>query len=161
MLFKILPRRKTAEIKRLNIYISEKFQQIVFAPTHDNYAGINYEQAECFAYDFPMSESELGETAINCWNLFSIIDKNLRDQKPSDWPAFKKSKAKTIKSFEFDYIVLNLRGENKGNIILVIEGRPNKESDLWITSRISSSKMDVGDRILKVYKACLTGKLTN
>ena len=163
MLFKKLHRQKVAEVKRLNIYISDKFHQIIFAPTHNNFAGINYEQEECFAHDLPMSESEIGQSAINCWNLFSIKDKNLRDNKPSDWPAFKKSKAKTIRSFEFDYIRLSLRGESESNIILIIEGLPNKDSDLSVTSVISAytEKINIGDRILKVYEACRTGKLTN
>jgi hypothetical protein len=163
MLFEKSQRQKVAEVKRLNVYISDKFHQIIFAPTHNNFAGINYEQDECFAYDLPMSESEIGETAINCWNLFSIKDKNLREGKHSDWPAFKKSKAKTIRSFEFDYIRLSLRGANEDNIILIIEGLPNKNSDLSITSAISpyAEKINIGDRILKVFTACLTGKLTN
>jgi hypothetical protein len=162
-LFKKTQKQEIEEIKRLNIYISQKYHQIIFAPTHNNFAGINYEQDECFAYDFPMPESEIGETVINCWNLFSIKDKNLRDGKLSDWPAFKKSKAKTIRSFEFDYIRLSLRGANEANIILVIEGLPNKDSDLWITSTISpyTEKINIGDRIVKVFAACLTGKLTN
>ena len=163
MLFsKIKKRQSISEVKRLTIYISEKHHQIIFAPTHKNFAGINYEQDECFAYDLPISESEIGENAIKYWNLFSIKDRNLRDGKISDWPAYKKSRVKSMRSFEYDYIRISFHGGNESNITLIIEGLPNKDSDLLVKSVISahSEKIEVGDRILKVYKACLTGKLT-
>ena len=163
MLFdKYFSKRLKQEVKRVTIYISENHHQIIFAPLHKNAAGIYYEQDASFAYDFPISESDLGDYATRYLNLFIIQDKNLRDLKISDWPAFKISKAKSIRNFESDYIRMSIYGANESNITLIVEGHPYKDSDLLVSSTISAyaERIEIGERIIRVYKACLTGSLT-
>jgi len=147
-------------IKSLSIYASSKHGQIIYAPISKNLAGIRYEQDECFLYEFPLSELLLGEYTLRYFDLFNTKDKNLREHKSTDWPAFRHSKVKTVRSFEADYIHIGVTGLDENNHTLKIEGLPYKDSELSVTSRISAhtEPINIGDRINKVIEVCLTGK---
>ena len=147
--------------KHISIYISDKHKQLIIAPVHYNDAGILYEQENCFTSNYPIDLNSLGIEAIHNLNLFSKEDRNLRDSKASDWPAFKHSKLKTIKAFEEDYICISVYGVNTSNLILEIKGLPFKNSDIGVNSIISfyADKEEIGKRILSVYDACYSGKL--
>ena len=147
-------------IKSLSIYASSKHGQIIFAPMSKNFAGIRYEQEECFSCDFTISDLLLGECALKYFYLFNIKDKNLREHKSTDWPAFKHSKVKALRSFEADYIRVSVTGLDENNHTLRIEGLPYKDSDLSVTSMISAhtEPINIGDRINKVIDVCLSGK---
>lgn len=161
MLHKLFKPVKQKYIKLLGIYISDKNQQIIFAPYHQNDAGVYYEQEQCFCYDWPLTEQELGKHTITYWNQFSPQDKNLRDQKGTDWPAFKWSKTKTIRSFKTDYIKIAVSGANPSNITLNIQGAPYEESELFAASSISvyTDEAELGQRVLQIFQACITSKL--
>jgi hypothetical protein len=147
-------------IKSVSVYASSKHSQIIFAPMSKNFAGIRYEQDECFSSDFPISDLLFGEQALKYFNYFTIKDKNLREHKLTDWPAFRHSKVKTIRSFEADYVWAGVTGLDENNHTLRIEGLPYKDSDLSVTSMISAhtEPINIGDRLNKVIAVCLNGK---
>lgn len=146
--------------KSLSIYVSNKHGQIIFAPVSKNLAGIRYEQDECFSADFPITDLLLGEYSLKYFGLFNIKDKNLREHKLTDWPAFRHSKIKTVRSFEADYVSISVTGLDENNHTLRIEGLPYKDSELSVTSIISAhtEPINIGDRINKVIEVCLSGK---
>lgn len=148
-------------VKSLSIYVSTKHEQLIFAPVYRNFAGIQYEQEECFPFDYPIGDILLGESALKYFNLFNVKDKNLREHKPTDWPAFKHNKVKTVRSFEADYVSVSIMALDENNNTLRIEGLPYKDSDLSVTSLISAhtEPLNIGDRLNKVIEACLSGKL--
>ncbi len=148
-------------IKSVSIYVSAKHGQIIFAPISKNFAGIMYEQDECFSCDYPIPDLLLGEYTVKYLDLFNIKDKNLREHKSTDWPAFKHSKVKTVRGFETDYVGVSVTGLDENNHTFRIEGVPYKDSDLLVTSMISAhtERINIGDRINKVIEVCLTGKL--
>lgn len=147
--------------KRVAVYISDKYEQIIIAPQYINKAGIIYEEEECRVTINSISTIELGTAIIECMNLFSLKENNLRDSKLTDWPAFKHSKSKSVKAFEQEYIRISISSCNEYNLLIDIEGLPYKKSELKITSTISfhADKDKIGERIMKVYEACLTGKI--
>lgn len=149
--------------KSISIYISDKHKHLIIAPRHENDAGIMYEQKTCFSADYPIDLADLGAEAIKSLNQYSIKDTNLRDSKATDWPAFKHSKSKSVASFENEYINIFIRSANDSNLVLTIEGRPFKTSELTINSSISfhADKQELGQRINEVYKACLSGHLNS
>ena len=159
MLFKKSNSEK--QIKYLELYVSVKHAQTIFAPVSKNEAGIYYEQENCFSHEFPMSDLLLGECCLKYWNLFEVKEKNLRELKSTDWPAFKHGKSKAVRSFEFDYIKISVKGANESNLVLLIEGIPYSGSELSVTSSVSActEPINIGDRINKVIEACITGKL--
>lgn len=153
--------RKKKLAKHCSVYISDKHDQIIIAPRHINKAGIIYEQENCKTLSKSTSFSELGTEIIDSMNLFSLKDTNLRETKLTDWPSFKHSKSKSVRAFEQEYINISVDSCNEYNLIIDIEGLPNKVSELKVKSTISfyADKEEVGKRIMKVYESCLTGKL--
>jgi hypothetical protein len=153
--------KKKKLAKHCSVYISDKREQIIIAPRHVNKAGIIYEQENCRSMPKSTSFTELGTEIIDSMNLFSLKDINLRETKLNDWPSFKHSKSKSVRAFEQEYINISVNSCNVYNLIIDIEGFPYKDSELKIKSTISfyADKEEIGKRIMKVYEACLTGKL--
>lgn len=156
MLFK---KKKLA--KHCSVYISDKHEQIIIASRHINKAGVMYEQENCRILHKSASFSELGKEIIENMNMFSLKDNNLRETKLTDWPSFKHSKSKAVSAFEQEYINISVDSCNEYNLIIDIQGFPYKDSELKIKSTISfyAEKEEIGKRIMKIYEACLTGKL--
>ena len=55
-------------------------------------------------------------------SLQCIVTKGCRS--PREWPAFRASRMRTVKSFEQEYIRVSVCGANEANIAWVIEGYP-------------------------------------
>jgi len=153
--------KKKKLVKRCSVYISEQHQQIIIAPSHINKAGIIYEQEICKTLPKSASFTELGTEVIECLNLFSMKDKNLRETKPTDWPAYKLGKSKSIRTFENEYIWISIDGCNENNLLINIEGAPYIDSELKVIATISfyADKEQIGKRIINVFEACLNKKL--
>ncbi len=147
--------RKNRELqKSVTLYISKAHNKIIVCPRCVNNAGIIYEHEPCTLLNFPPDHSVLGEEVLRNFHLFGLKDKNLRDQKKSDWPAFKSSGLKTIKSFEDSFVPIFISGNNESNIMLSIEAPLAGHEDTFITSSISSAypnKEKIGERIVRVY----------
>jgi hypothetical protein len=140
--------------KSVAIYISDSRGQIIIAPQYVNNAGIRYEQETCTVLNFPIDFLQLGEETLRNFSMFDLKDKNLRDQKRTDWPAFKYSKMKSVKSFEEAFKMVAISGNNESNIIISIETPIVADNDLNIRSWVSTtvSKEEIGKRIIKVYQ---------
>lgn len=153
MLFK---RTKNPQLKKsVSIYISYLHGQIIICPRHQNNAGIKYEQDLCSLLELPVDPSALGDEVLRNFHLYSLNDKNVRDQKRTDWPAFKFSTLKTVKSFEDSYFFVDISGNNESNLILTIEAPFTNYEGLFITSRTSSAltnKKEIGERIIQVFE---------
>jgi hypothetical protein len=150
--------------KSVAIYISQLHKQVIICPRHINNAGLRYEQENCTLLNFPVDYTTLGDEVLRNFDLFSLKDKNLRDQKRTDWPAFKCSKLKTVKSFEDTFLSMNIAGNNESNIILSIEAPLSGHDDIIINSNISSgplNKKAIGERIIKVYNLAITNTSTS
>ncbi len=153
--------KKKKFAKHSSVYISDKYEQIIITPRQINKAGIIYEQENCKTISKSTNALELGTEVMISMNQFLFKDINLRNTKLTDWPSFKHSKSKSVRTFEQEYIHISINSCNETNLIVEIEGFPYKDSDLTIKSMISfyADKEEIGRRILKVYEACLTRKI--
>lgn len=153
--------KKKTFAKHSSVYISDKYEQIIITPRQINKAGIIYEQENCETISKSTSALELGITVMRSMNQFSFKDVNLRNTKLTDWPSYKHSKSKSVRTFEQEYIHISVDSCNENNLIIEIQGFPYKDSELTIKSMISfyANKEEIGSRILKVYEACLTRKI--
>jgi hypothetical protein len=145
--------------KSVTVYLSDLRRQIILAPRYTTNDKVLYEQDICTVLSYPIDFVQLGDEVLRNFNMFALKDKNLRDQKLKDWPAFKYSKMKSVKSFEKAFSRVDIYGNNESNIIISIEAPITSDSDLLITSSISvnSGKEAIGKLIIKVYnKALLT-----
>jgi hypothetical protein len=108
---------------------------------------------------FPTDATILGDEVIKNFHLFKVQDKNLRDQKLKEWPAFIHSKLKTVKAFETLYFKIGIDGINAGNIFINIEGETIADNDIIIKSSLpaTTDTKAIGERIIRIYKSCITG----
>ena len=145
--------KKHKLIKSATVYISPGYNRIIIAPKHINQDGIQYEQDACFVYELNVNEEKLGTEIINCLNLYSYKEAQLQFLKRSDWPAFRYSNLKTIKTFQENYIGIDVSGVNDSNLILRIEC-PIGKTDLLISSYISfnTTKVEIGRRVRDVFE---------
>lgn len=146
-------------VKHVSLYISAQEEKIIIAPLYKNDAGIYYEQEKCSVLKFSTDATILGDEVMKNFYLFKVQDKNLRDQKLKDWPAFIHSKQKTIKAFETLYFKIKIDGINSGNIFINIEGNTIADNDMSIKSSLpaTTAAKAIGERIMRVYKACIAG----
>jgi hypothetical protein len=86
----------------------------------------------------------------------SIIQKEiaLRDSKLTEWPAFRASGSTSVRRFESEFIKLLISGANDANVTLIVEGWPEFGSELAISTAISASSIELGERCLLVWRAC-------
>ena len=98
---------------------------------------------------------------INNLNLFTLQEWNKQNLKLSDWPAYRTSRSKSVRTFENEYISISVDSLNNYNLVLEIRGYPFKDSELTINSTISyaAEKEEIGKRIMKIYEACITGQI--
>jgi hypothetical protein len=124
IVYKILKRKKS--YKSAVIYISEKYKRIIITPYYFNKDGINYEQDTCYLYDININDETLGGEIINALNKFEYNNKNIANNKSSNWPAFKFSELKTVKSFKENYTSISIYDEN-GYLRFSVEYSPKSK----------------------------------
>jgi|LAHU01.1.fsa_nt_gb hypothetical protein len=149
-----------SKIKMVALYGSEKYRHILVAPYYYNKAGIYYEQETIQILDINSDEINLGEKVINCFETFQFKEKNLRENKESDWPAFKASKSKSLRSFQEDYYYFSITGLTPDNNTLRIEASPYKGSDIRLSALVSKANhSEIGSLIKKMLNMCKTGEI--
>jgi hypothetical protein len=151
MFLNVFKNKKSTKSTRL--YISEKYNKIIISPYYYNKAGIYYEQEECSVFDLNISNEKLGIEIINALNKFSYKDKNLVDCKLTDWPAFKYSKLKTVKSFEENYLIFSIKDENNClSFVLLYPSKSKLGGKEVLKIPCNSEKDDIGKKIIEIYR---------
>jgi hypothetical protein len=93
-----------------HVYLSHSGRGVVLAAVAVNDAGIRYEPD--FAILLPPSSSpaRIGQAVADVLSKYSHKDRNLRDHKKTDWPAFRASGLKSVRAFEqdFSYVAVEL-----------------------------------------------------
>ncbi len=165
-------------IKRVNVYISSEHKQVIIAPLYQTEDGMLYEQDNCIALPYPVEAEMLGSGVMGRLEKFymdqkhpgnisglSVLDGYRRfhvgETKQSGLAAYKISKAKSAVEFEDSYAYISVSGANESNLTLNIEGSPSKNSELWVKASISiyANREQIGDKVLKVYYACINRKI--
>lgn len=90
----------------------------IVAATHQNLAGIYYEQADPQVLRTPIDPAQLGAAFRQAFDRFSVQDKNLRDARRSDWPAYQASGLRSLKDFERTYQTVLCYALNPSNAVV-------------------------------------------
>lgn len=165
-------------IKRVNVYISSEYKQVIIAPLYQTEEGVVYEQDKCSSLPYPVSGEMLGNEVMGALNQFYLDKKHpgnisglsvlngyrgfyVGETKYGGWSAHKMSGLKTVEAFEEGYTYISISGANESNITLNIEGSPSNSNDLWVKTSISTyaQREQIGEKVLKVYYACLNRKI--
>jgi hypothetical protein len=141
---------KINNIKYVQIYLSQSTKKIIIAPMSETLYGLKYEQEFCFLYDFDIDNKILGKETLDKLNLYSYKNKEFVNYKKSDWPAYKYSKLKSIKTFENKYISIIIKLYKYQTIEIE---NSMKGIHLKINLSLSSLEKDaeIGNKIKEVY----------
>jgi hypothetical protein len=140
------------------VFISRTEEMAVIATLHySGKGGVLYEDSEPVVLSSPLEPKILGQAVLAA--LRRTTTKQLKDRtwrKLTDWPAYKASKASSVRRFEQSFVGLLVSGANDVNLVYIIEGAPSKDAILHVTSSISSSVPpdEFGERIISVFRAC-------
>jgi hypothetical protein len=88
-------------LRYANIYLAQGRPAIVAAACY-NLAGIGYEQEDPIVVAWG-DEEGLAEAVNASVERFCLRDRNLRDLKSTEWPAFMASKCRSVNDFERTY----------------------------------------------------------
>ena len=113
-LFDAILRRRRRAPRCVNVYLS--VENAIVAPMHRNIAGVYFEQDVAVVVTDLHDASALGREFRKAFDRFSIRDKNLRNHRRSDWPAWQASGLRTIKEFERRYRVVRCHGVDDDNL---------------------------------------------
>jgi hypothetical protein len=143
------------------VFIHRDGREAIVVAMHYNEDRIGYEDDMAALITSRPDAVRIGKEVVEALNKSAIRPKNLRDTKLADWPAYRTSGAKSVREFEAEYIQLCVEGANEANVVYVITGIPKKDSELQVTSSVSSCSPpdDLGKRVLRVYQACRDRKL--
>jgi hypothetical protein len=158
----LIKKKNKALTKMTTLYISDKHRHLIISPKQENKIGINWEQDKCITSSYPVEPEILGQYVIDALNNYRLNDVKLISQKITEWPAYRHSKSKSVTAFENEYIQITIESQFNTNIILNLIGYPFKNSELNILSSVSfyaDNKLEIGQRLINIYNACLTGKL--
>jgi len=141
------------------VYIDREGQRAIVSTVHHNGSpnGILLEDENPVVLLAPLATPALGSAVCTAMRSSEIRkERSCRDDKLTDWPAFRASRSKSVHAFEADYISIRVKGANDANIIYVLEGLPSKNSDLAVQASISSSAkaLDLTSLCLRVWRAC-------
>ena len=88
-------------LRYANVYLAQGRPAIV-AAAYYNLAGIGYEQEVPLVVEWG-DEAALAEAVNTSVERFCLRDRNLRDLKSTEWPAFIASRCKSVRQFERTY----------------------------------------------------------
>lgn len=155
---KIFRKKATERKKRkyVNVYISDKREKIIIAPCHEDKRGLVHEQEKCSIFDFPIDNNQLGNSLKNNLDLYYYMDEMYKMKKQSDWPAYKTSKCKTIRTFEKEYICIRIEIIMARNLFYTLTGIYDYKGDLLIHLIVNfhSGEYELAKGVISVYEAC-------
>jgi hypothetical protein len=121
---------------------------------HINDAGIYYEQSAWTVAEW-RDPATLGASIVKAISLFSPKDRNLRDANKSDWPAYKASGYKTMKTFEQEYSRIDISAVNEANLIFRACVMPHNEREIELCIAFSNGAeaAEIGRALIRLADA--------
>jgi len=148
-------RRKSK--KHAALFIDRAGTCAIVVPMHYNgRGGVLFEDADALTLH-PLPEPEpLGAAVFAATERSQVRPETSHGGwKLTDWPAFKASRARSVKQFEADFIRIHIAGANEANIIYQLEGLPEKDAELRVLASANPRLAhQLGDRCLAVWRAC-------
>jgi hypothetical protein len=143
--------------RHASVFISRNADKAVIVPMHFH-EGVYVEDESVTSTETPLDPRLLGTLIREALMRSQCRSGNAwRGGSPRQWPAFRASGVRTVKSFERDYIRVSVVGANEANIIWEIEGYPAKDAELRVRATVSAGQrflVTLGERVLGVYHAC-------
>lgn len=115
-------------------YIPLDADPFIFATTAVNDAGIRYEPGPTTVVPLSASAAEIGSAAIETLAQHSRTDRNLRDLKKTEWPAYLASGLKAVKHFERGFAFVAIEENQLGIKMTRFENNGAMEDNVNVPS---------------------------
>src|SRR5688572_18467745 len=127
------------------VFIARSGIAAVVVTMHVNDDDVWHEDETPAVLRAPLVAEVLGTAVASAMKQTARRTRNLRDVKASDWPAYRASGEKSIRQFERLFVAIEVEGANEANLVAVVTGSPEKDSELRVTSTVSTaSPTDLG-----------------
>jgi hypothetical protein len=142
-------------LKEARIYLADDTKPAIVAAIHHNAAGIYYEQDEAVVVADWREVLPLVAALRSALERFSFRDRNLRDSKLSEWPAYRVSGCRSVKEFQSSYFCISVRAANESELCYIAEAHPLDEREISLCVTINRHGDDEAGRTLfRLYDAC-------
>lgn len=147
--------------KFARVFIARSGSKAIAVGMHMNENDVWYEDDVPTVLNKPFTDEDLGNAIAEAMRKTDRRARNARDNKLTDWPAFKASGERSIRKFEDSFIELSIQGANAANLVAIVTGNPEKDAVLQVTSTISTGVVpaELGERVQHVYEACRDRRL--
>jgi hypothetical protein len=142
-------------LRKAHIYLAANSKPAIIAALHHNRDGICYEQDEVLTVPEWRANESLVSVVRSALDRFSFHDRNLRDQKVSDWGAYRASPCRSVREFQRSYLCLSVRPVNEAELFYIFEVQPFNEEEITL-SATASRHDDEGIRrsISRLFDVC-------
>ena len=138
---------------RTTLFISEPNKEVIIAPLYQLQRGLYYEQETPRVVPFASPLDEIGRRAKVSLLLCKTVSMNLRDKKESDWPAYRSSRARSLKAFKADYVYMSVETVNNN---IRLEGYPVGSEQIFVGAYVAPActALNLGKLIMNMYRCC-------
>ncbi len=141
-------------LRSANLYLSA--ERAIVAACHHNADGIRYEQEDPIIVDHWQNGESITVALRTALERFSFRERNLRDTKKSDWPAYTVSGMRKISDFERAYLAVSIFACNEAGVLYEASVRPKGERNITLESTLffGGRGSDVSRDINRLYEVC-------
>jgi hypothetical protein len=143
-------------LKEAHIYLADSSKPAIVTAMHHNTAGIGYEQDEAIIVADWHESLSLVTALHSALERFSFRDRNLRDFKLSEWPAYRASGCRSVREFKSKYLCICVRPANKAELLYIADVHPLNESEISLCVILNpyTDDMKIRKLLLKLYDVC-------
>jgi hypothetical protein len=140
-------------LKSAALYLPLKPSTAIAAAYHVNDAGIYYEQEEAITIPNWRDPVELARSVRAALERYSRKDRNLRDSRRSEWPAFRISECRSVKEFESSYQRIKIMAVNQAELFYRASLEPQQTGGLELATLLNrhASDAEFGNPILRLF----------
>ena len=143
-------------IRQARVFLPGDDQPAIVSPLHYNAAGIHYEQAEPIVVASWRDAAPLAVALRLALRQFVFCDRNLRESKKTDWPAYRASGCRSVREFERQFLCLSVRAVNEAELFYDAEARPRGEKQITLHVLLNRYHQDneFAQPLLRLFAAC-------
>jgi hypothetical protein len=148
----LFSRPEQPAIPGVHLYFSD--DSLIVAPIHQNLDGIYYEQEMPLVISGRPTPERLGAAFQRGLESFSIQARDLKDEKRSDWPAFRMSGARTLKEFENLFRPMHCYALNSSNAVVRASIRHPAQEDIELSISFNPllGPEAIGEKLLQLAR---------
>jgi hypothetical protein len=143
-------------LREARLYLPLKEGLAIVAPIYCNMESLNYEQeSPIVVRDWRVPEA-LASAFRKAIERFERKDRDLRGDKPTDWPAYNASRCRSVRDFKATYQAIFIQAANAEELYYEARTRPAgvEEIELCVGLPRHASDTEIGRKLLHVYEAC-------